>query len=116
MVESSCLFCKIVAGQIPADKLYESDRVLAFRDIHPQAPFHALVIPKLHIESLNGVEPDHAEILAEMLLVPKRLAAAHGFADAGYRTVINCNHDGGQTVYHLHMHILAGRAMRWPPG
>lgn len=116
MTEPECLFCRIVAGTIPADKLFESERVLAFRDIHPQAPFHALVIPKIHIESLNFVEVDHAEIVAEMMQVPKKLAAEFGFSEAGYRTVFNCNRDGGQTVYHLHMHVLAGRSLSWPPG
>ncbi len=109
-----CLFCRMVAGEIPITKVAETERCLAFRDIHPQAPTHILVIPKAHFGSLNDVN-DHA-VLGEMTALAVEIARSEGFADAGYRTVMNTNADGGQTVGHLHMHVLAGRQLRWPPG
>lgn len=111
---SACLFCRIASGEIPATKVAESDRCLAFRDITPQAPTHVLVIPRAHVESLNQF--DDPALAAELLAMARDVAAADGLAERGYRVVINTNADGGQTVFHLHLHVLGGRAMRWPPG
>ncbi|OHX35591.1 histidine triad nucleotide-binding protein [Methylomonas sp. LWB] len=111
---SDCLFCKMVAGEIKPDVVYEDDKVLAFRDLHPQAPLHVLVIPKRHIANLNDL--DDAELGGHLLQTAAKIAKDLGCADSGYRTVLNCNADGGQTVFHLHLHLLAGRAMHWPPG
>ncbi|WP_347986906.1 histidine triad nucleotide-binding protein [Methylomonas sp. AM2-LC] len=111
---SDCLFCKMVSGDIKADVVYQDDKVLAFRDIHPQAPWHVLLIPKQHIANLN--ELHNLELGGYLLRTAAQLATEHGFAESGYRTVFNCNGDGGQTVFHLHMHLLAGRQMTWPPG
>ncbi|MCF6325241.1 MAG: histidine triad nucleotide-binding protein [Gammaproteobacteria bacterium] len=113
---SECLFCKMASGEITLDKVYEDDDVLAFRDINPQAPLHLLVIPKEHIATLNDLEVRHALLLGKMYLAVKAIAKQEGVAESGYRTVMNCNSDGGQTVYHIHLHMLAGRGMQWPPG
>jgi len=113
---SDCLFCKMVAGDIKPDVLHSDEHVLAIRDINPQAPFHALVLPREHIATLNDLTPPHAAVVGHMYLAARDLAAQHGFAADGYRTVINCNRLAGQTVYHIHLHVLAGRAMHWPPG
>jgi len=110
----NCLFCKIVAGDIKADILHEDDQCLAFKDISPQAPMHYLIIPKQHLASLN--ELHDTSLAGKLMLTAASLAKSNGFAEQGYRTVINCNQDGGQTVYHLHMHLLAGRPLQWPPG
>ncbi len=112
----SCLFCKIARAEIETDYLYENEHVLAFRDIHPQAPQHILIIPRQHIASLNDLEPDNSHLIAEMVLAAKTLASEMGFAETGYRILMNCNDDGGQTVYHIHLHLLGGRRMHWPPG
>ena len=111
---SSCLFCRMVAGEIPVTKVAETDDCLAFRDIHPQAPVHILVIPKVHVTSLNDVTEDLT--VGRMTRLAAQIAKTEGFAVAGYRTVINTNRDGGQTVFHLHLHLLAGRLLSWPPG
>ena len=111
-----CLFCKIIAGDIPADRVYENERILAFRDINPQAPFHILIIPKLHIPTLNDLQPEHTELTGERLQTASELAKKEGIAEAGYRTGFNCNDAGGQTVYHIHLHLLGGRTFGWPPG
>jgi histidine triad (HIT) family protein len=113
---SDCLFCKMARGEIRPDVVYEDEHVLAFRDINPQAPLHVLVIPRTHISTINELEDDHAELVGRLYLAAKRVAAIEGLAERGYRTVMNCNREAGQTVYHLHLHVLAGRAMRWPPG
>ena len=113
---SDCLFCKMVSGDIQPDKVYEDEQLLAFRDIDPQAPTHVLVIPKAHIATLNELEDGHAELLGRMQLAASRIAEQEGIARRGYRTVMNCNADGGQAVFHIHLHLLGGRAMRWPPG
>jgi histidine triad (HIT) family protein len=113
---SDCIFCKIANGDIPAEKLYEDDQVLVFRDLSPQAPLHALVIPKTHIATLNELSADNAAIMGKMFLAAQQVAVDQGLAEDGYRTVLNCNNHGGQTVYHLHLHLLAGRQMTWPPG
>jgi histidine triad (HIT) family protein len=110
----ACLFCKIVAGEIPSAKLAESDRCLAFRDIGPQAPTHVLIIPKKHYDSVNAL--DDAAVMGELTAMAKEVAKAEGVAANGYRLVVNTGRDGGQSVGHLHMHLLAGRSMGWPPG
>lgn len=111
---TDCLFCKMVSGQIQPDKVYEDESILAFRDINPQAPLHVLIIPKRHLANLNAL--DDGELGGLLLKTAARIATEQGYADSGYRTVINCNEDGGQTVHHLHLHLLAGRSMHWPPG
>lgn len=113
---SSCLFCEIVKGNLNADLIYEDDLIVAFKDINPQAPFHALVIPKEHIPTLNEVDTAHAELIGRMLIVAKDLAVDAGYGQRGYRTVFNCNSEAGQAVYHIHLHVLAGRILSWPPG
>ncbi|MEO7066208.1 MAG: histidine triad nucleotide-binding protein [Rhodanobacter sp.] len=113
---SDTIFSKIVRHEIPADIVYENDDVLAFRDVNPQAPVHVLFIPKRPIATLNDAVASDAELLGKLLLATAEYAKQEGFAEQGYRTVINCNEDGGQTVYHLHVHLLAGRRLTWPPG
>ena len=111
---SSCLFCRIVRREIPAAIVAESDSALAFRDIDPKAPLHALVIPKRHVASLT--EADDPTLVGELSLLAARVAREAGFADSGFRTVVNTGPDAGQSVFHLHLHVLAGRAFAWPPG
>lgn len=111
-----CLFCKMATGQIKPDVVYEDDQVLAFRDIAPQAPVHVLLIPKRHIVSLDDLGDDDAALAGHLLLTARRLARELGIAGDGFRLVNNCNRNGGQTVYHLHFHLLGGRRMSWPPG
>ncbi len=111
---TDCLFCKMVAGDIKPDTVFEDDDVLAFRDISPQAPVHILIIPKRHIATLNDL--DDAALGGKILQTAAELAKQEGIAEAGYRTLFNCNHNGGQAVYHLHLHLLGGRQMTWPPG
>jgi histidine triad (HIT) family protein len=113
---ADCLFCKIAAGEIPATKLYEDDAVVAFKDIHPQAPLHALVIPRQHLESLNELGAGDDAIAGAMLRCAARLAKEYGYAERGYRTVFNTNAEAGQSVFHIHLHVLAGRGLAWPPG
>lgn len=110
------IFSKILRREIPAEIVYEDDGVLGFRDLHPQAPVHVLFIPKTPIATLNDASPEQAGLLGGLLLAAARWAKAEGFAADGYRVVMNCNRDGGQTVQHIHLHLLAGRALRWPPG
>jgi histidine triad (HIT) family protein len=110
------LFSKIIRREIPADIVYEDDDVLAFRDINPQAPVHVLFIPKKAVATLDDLTDGDAETVGKLVLAATRYARKEGFAESGYRCVINCNRDGGQTVFHLHLHLLAGRAMHWPPG
>lgn len=116
MSEQNCLFCKIVAGQIPADKVFEDDVCVAFNDITPQAPTHILLIPREHMDSLDKAPADRKETLGHLLLKAADIARDKGFAEDGYRVVINTNADGGQTVFHLHVHLLAGRPFVFPPG
>jgi histidine triad (HIT) family protein len=111
-----CLFCKIVAGQIPATLVYQDDRVVAFKDINPQAPMHVLIVPRRHIASLNALQQDDDGIVGELVRRAAALAAEAGYSERGYRTVFNCNADAGQTVFHIHLHVLGGRSMAWPPG
>jgi histidine triad (HIT) family protein len=110
------LFAKIVRREIPADIVYEDDDVLAFRDINPQAPVHVLFIPKRPVATLNDLTDADAPLVGKLVLAAARWAKAQGFAEDGYRCVMNCNSHGGQTVFHIHLHLLAGRAMHWPPG
>jgi len=110
------LFAKIVRREIPADIVYEDAHVLGFRDLHPQAPVHVLFSPKRAVATLNDLTDADAELVGKMVLAARRYAAQEGFADNGYRLVMNCNADGGQSVFHIHAHLLAGRRMQWPPG
>jgi histidine triad (HIT) family protein len=116
MTMSNCLFCKIVAGQVPGAIVYQDDRVVAFKDINPQAPMHLLVVPRRHIATLNDLATEDDGLLGELIRRGAALAREHGHADAGYRTVFNCNADAGQTVFHIHLHVLGGRPFTWPPG
>lgn len=111
----SCLFCKIIDKEIPADIVYEDDRALAFRDINPQAPHHILVIPKQHIATTNDLTEADRETVGHLSLVAAKIAKELGFADSGYRAVINCNAQAGQTVFHIHLHLLGGKPLGWPP-
>lgn len=116
MSHSDCLFCKIASGAIAADLVHEGERLLAFRDISPQAPLHVLVIPREHVASLDAVGEDGGGLLGEALLLAAAIARREGVSEDGYRTVINTGDDGGQTVHHLHVHVLGGRPLGWPPG
>jgi histidine triad (HIT) family protein len=113
---TDCLFCKIAAVQIPATLVYQDDRLVAFKDVNPQAPMHVLIIPRRHISSLNDLAEDDDALVGEMIRRAASLAAEQGHGDRGYRTVFNCNADAGQTVFHVHLHVLGGRALKWPPG
>ena len=112
----SCLFCKIIAREIPASIVYEDDRLLAFNDINPQAPTHVLVIPKRHIESLDNLQPGDDQIVGELVRRAAAIARERAIAASGFRTVFNTNRDAGQTVFHVHLHLLGGRSMAWPAG
>jgi histidine triad (HIT) family protein len=114
-VSASCIFCRIANKEIPSAIVYEDSDVIAFRDLNPQAPTHVLVIPKRHVASLEDAAEADAKLLGAMVLIGKRIAAAEGLS-GGYRVVANCGPDGGQTVAHLHLHLLGGRSMTWPPG
>ncbi|MFC1719721.1 histidine triad nucleotide-binding protein [Pseudomonadota bacterium] len=113
---SDDLFLKIINREIPAEIIYETDEILAFRDINPQAPVHVLIIPKEHIRTMNDMDPEHAEMAGKLFLVAAEIARNEGIAEEGYRVVMNCNKAGGQAVYHIHLHLLGGRQMSWPPG
>ena len=116
MSDEACLFCKIAGAEIPADIIYESDEVIAFRDINPQAPTHALIIPKRHISTINDLRETDAEIVGKLYLAARSIADKEGFAERGYRVTMNCNAAAGQTVFHIHLHLLGGREFSWPPG
>ncbi|MES9980878.1 MAG: histidine triad nucleotide-binding protein, partial [Candidatus Thiodiazotropha sp. 6PLUC5] len=109
---SDCLFCKFVSGEIEPQTVYEDDDVLAFRDINPQAPCHVLIVPKRHISTLNDLKPEDAELMGKLYLAAAKVAKQEGLDEAGYRTVINCNEQAGQTVFHIHLHLLGGRQMK----
>ncbi|GAB6158110.1 histidine triad nucleotide-binding protein [Desulfotomaculum varum] len=110
-----CLFCKIIAGEIPSQVVYQDEKVYAFKDIAPVAPVHVLIVPKKHISSLEDLSPEDADIMGHIVLTAAKLARELGLA-RGYRVVANCNEEGGQTVYHVHFHLIGGRSMQWPPG
>ena len=111
-----CLFCKIAAGEIPSEKVFENDRIYAFKDINPEAPFHVLIIPKVHIESVAAINIDNSYVVANIFEVAAIIAKENGYEESGYRIVTNIGKDGGQAVDHLHYHLLAGRRFAWPPG
>lgn len=113
---ADCLFCKIIDGQIPAKKVHEDEHCLGFLDINPQAPTHALFIPKRHIATLNEATVEDRELLGHLMFCAAKVAREKGFHESGYRTVVNTNGDGGQTVFHVHLHLLGGRHLAWPPG
>jgi len=115
-MSDECLFCKIAAGEIPANVVYEDDDVVVFEEINPQAPHHLVVIPREHIATLNDLEPRHEALFGKLATTATKLAAERGFDSAGFRLVVNCNSAGGQTVFHIHMHLLGGRSLTWPPG
>jgi histidine triad (HIT) family protein len=108
--EPKCLFCRIAAGELPAERVYEDDELLAFKDIHPQAPFHCLVIPKTHVATLNDFSPQQSALIGRLLLIAKRIAAENGLP--GYRVAMNVNREGGQVVFHAHLHVLGGRPLK----
>ncbi|NIL93505.1 MAG: HIT domain-containing protein [Woeseiaceae bacterium] len=116
MSQEDCLFCKILDGEIPADIVFESDSAIAFRDINPQAPTHVLVIPRRHIATINDLEAGDRELVGDLYLAAKQIAHMEGMADEGYRAVMNCNAGAGQSVFHIHLHVLGGRGLTWPPG
>lgn len=113
---SDCLFCRIVRHEIPASIVYEDDRVLAFNDINPQGPTHVLVVPKAHIASLDDLSPEHDTIVGEVVRRAAAIAKERGISAGGYRVVFNTNRDAGQTVFHIHLHLIGGRSLHWPPG
>jgi histidine triad (HIT) family protein len=116
MAESDDIFCKIIDGDLPSDKVYEDDDVLAFRDLNPAAPTHILVIPKAHIASLWEAEEQHAEILGTLMLRARDVAREQGLEEGGFRLVVNTGAGAGQTVFHIHLHVIGGRSLAWPPG
>ena len=111
-----CLFCKIVEGDVPASIVHRDEHLIAFKDINPQAPLHVLIVPRRHIDSLNALGPEDDDLVGEMVRRAAAIAREHGVAATGYRTVFNCNADAGQTVFHIHRHVLGGRGLSWPPG
>jgi histidine triad (HIT) family protein len=113
---ADCLFCKIVSGDIPSSIVYRDEHLVAFRDINPQAPLHVLIVPRRHVPTLNDLAREDDDLVGEMVRRAGAIAREHGYADRGYRTVFNCNADAGQTVFHIHLHVLGGRVMSWPPG
>ena len=113
---TDCLFCKIVAKDIPAQLVHEDENVVAFQDINAQAPLHVLIVPKRHIATLNDLVPGDDALVGSMFRAAAALASQHGHAERGYRTVFNCNREAGQSVFHIHLHLLAGRGLAWPPG
>jgi histidine triad (HIT) family protein len=116
MSEKNCLFCRIIAGEIPSKKVYEDEHAFAFHDINPQAPTHVLIVPKKHIASLNEASKDDQALLGHLTLIASKLADQLGVVAGGYRTVINSGAGAGQSVWHIHIHLLGGRALGWPPG
>ncbi|MDP8205642.1 MAG: histidine triad nucleotide-binding protein [Candidatus Electryonea clarkiae] len=114
--DSNGIFAKILRGEIPTNSVYENENVLAFEDINPKAPVHILIIPKADVPTVNEFGPEHKEMIGDMILAAKEIAAEKGIAESGYRMVINTLDDGGQELYHVHLHLLGGRRMKWPPG
>jgi histidine triad (HIT) family protein len=116
MTNADCLFCRIIARELPSSIVYEDDRVLAFNDINPQGPTHVLVIPKKHIATLNDLTADDDQIVGEVVRRAAAIARERGISDGGFRTVFNTNRGAGQTVFHIHLHVIGGRPLHWPPG
>ena len=116
MTKDDCIFCKIAAGEIPSRKVYEDEEMFVFHDIQPVAPVHFLIIPREHVASLDAAHDGHRDLLGAMLLTARDVARAEGIADGGYRTVLNVGADGGQSVHHIHLHLMGGRSLAWPPG
>jgi histidine triad (HIT) family protein len=114
--EADCIFCRIAGGEVPAEIVHEKEDLVAFRDVNPQAPTHVLVIPRRHVPSLNEVEADGSGLMGRLMLAAREVADGEGLAGAGYRIVLNTGDGGGQTVHHIHLHLLGGRRMTWPPG
>lgn len=112
----NCIFCKIASGEIPSKKVYEDEKIVAFRDISPAAPVHILIIPKKHINSVNDLETSDEALIGYIFMAARKIAEDEGISESGYRIVNNCGSDGGQSVQHLHFHILGGRSLNWPPG
>jgi len=115
-MKEECIFCKIAHGEMDADEVFRNEEIVAFRDIAPQAPVHVLIIPKRHIATVNDITPDDRDLIGNMFLVAKEIARREGLHERGYRLLFNCNREGGQAVYHIHLHLLGGRQMLWPPG
>jgi histidine triad (HIT) family protein len=113
---SDCLFCRIVAGEIPAKVVFEDEHLVAFQDINPQAPMHVLIVPRRHVATLNDLSGTDDGLVGEMVRRAAAIAREYGHSERGYRTVFNCNADAGQTVFHVHLHVLGGRTLTWPPG
>src|SRR5690606_13484759 len=113
---SDCVFCKIAAGEIPSTRVYSDEELYAFRDINPAAPHHILLIPRQHVQSVAHLGDQHADVMGKLMVMAGRIAEQEGFAEQGFRCVVNTGSDGGQTVDHLHLHVLAGRRLTWPPG
>ena len=113
---ADCLFCRLISGEIPATFVHQDESLVAFADVNPQAPLHVLIVPRRHIPSLNDLTADDDALVGSMLRQAAAIATSHGYAERGYRTVFNCNREAGQTVFHIHLHVLAGRGLKWPPG
>lgn len=113
---SDCLFCKMIAGEVPVSPVYQDEQLIVLQDINPQAPLHVLIIPKTHIASLNDLTPEHDALVGSMFRRAAALATERGYRDSGYRTVFNTNRGAGQSIFHIHLHLLAGRSLSWPPG
>ena len=113
---STCIFCRIASGEIPSQRVHEDDEIVAFEDVNPQAPTHTLIVPRAHIPTINDLVPDQAGLIGKMVLAAQALAAKKGLAERGYRLVWNCQEEAGQSVFHIHLHLLGGRPFKWPPG
>ena len=111
-----CLFCKIAAGEMDTNFIYQDEEVVVFKDVNPKAPVHLLIVPKKHIADLNSLEAEDNQLVGHIYQIAKKMADEYDIAESGYRIVSNCGDDGGQTVYHIHFHLLGGRQMQWPPG
>ena len=112
----NCIFCKIIKGELPSEKVYEDENILAFNDLHPRAPIHQLIVPKKHIATLNDLTEEDTELAGTIIQTARHLAKKANISETGYRTIFNCNKEGGQEVFHLHLHLLGGRPLQWPPG
>jgi histidine triad (HIT) family protein len=112
----SCLFCRVISGEVPSRRVYEDESLVAFHDINPQAPVHVLVVPRKHVATLNDLQPEDSALVGDMMRRAAAIAKDLGIDARGYRTVFNCNREAGQSVFHIHLHLLGGRAMHWPPG